>query len=329
MKPALKFLLLILSSLLILGGIIFYMRYQAQYPSTDDAYVNAHVVNISSQINGKVAQTFVHDHQLVHQGDLLFSLDDRLEKAQLSQAKAKRDQAYESLESSQVALQEASALVMQRKAELEQASRHSKRILSLTQKKLYSQDAGDDAIRQKQVAEAAFQAAIKNKEKIQKNLGQLGDQNSRIREALANLKQAKLNLSYTKVYAPASGYIANYQLRPGDTITAFQPIFALIDNQLWWVDANFKETQIQRIHPGQKARINLDMYPKHTFTGMVMSVSPGSGSSFSLLPSENASGNWIKVTQRFAVKIRILTDEHAPTLRLGASGRVRINTTNS
>lgn len=329
MKPFFKFMLLICCTLLILGGIVLYIRHQEQYPSTDDAYVNAHIVNISSQINGKVAKTFVHDHQWVHQGDLLFSLDDRLEKAQLAEAKAKLDQTYEAIESNEMALEQASALIAQRQAELDQARRHSKRILSLVQKKLYSQDAGDEAAREQQVAEAAFQSAIKNKEQIQKTLGQLGAHNSRIREALANLKQAELNLSYTKIYAPASGYIANDQLRPGDTVGAFQPLFALIDTQTWWVDANFKETQIQRIHPGQKAEIHLDMYPKHTFTGEVMSISPGSGSSFSLLPSENASGNWIKVTQRFAIKIRIHTNEHAPPLRVGASCQVRVNTLQS
>lgn len=141
------------------------------------------------------------------------------------------------------------------------------------------------------------------------------------------MAQAQLNLKYTHITAPTSGFIANLTLRQGDTVTAYQQLFALIDNQSWWVQANFKETQLTRIRPGQSATIKVDMYPRRTFSGRVMSISSAAGASFSLLPPENASGNWVKVTQRFPVKVLITAHDPRYPLRLGASSTVTINTT--
>lgn len=158
-----------------------------------------------------------------------------------------------------------------------------------------------------------------------------GDQaESNLKIAKSNLDQAKLNLEYAIVRAPEDGYIAKMELRPGTTVSAYQPVFFLVGSHHWWAEANFKETQLKRIKPGQKATVMVDAYPDHQFQGVVDNVSRGSGAIFSLLPPENATGNWVKVTARFPVRITITNpqDEKYP-LRVGASATVTINTKNS
>jgi membrane fusion protein (multidrug efflux system) len=153
---------------------------------------------------------------------------------------------------------------------------------------------------------------------------QLSDRNNQIAAAQAQLATADLNLSYATVTAPADGIIANINLRQGAAVAAFQPLFALVETADWWVDANFKETDLPRIKPGQPATIAVDMMPGTTMTGVVETISPGSGATFALLPAQNASGNWVKVTQRFAVRIKL--DAPAPDLRVGGSATVTVDT---
>jgi membrane fusion protein (multidrug efflux system) len=143
----------------------------------------------------------------------------------------------------------------------------------------------------------------------------------------AQLDQAKLDLGHTRVTAPSAGVITQFTLRPGNNVIANQTLFMIVEQNNFWVDANFKETQVERIKPGQPVKIILDMYPHHTFTGIVDAVSSASGSLFSLLPPENASGNWVKVTQRFPVKIIIKNPDPAYQLRAGATATATIDTT--
>jgi membrane fusion protein (multidrug efflux system) len=150
-----------------------------------------------------------------------------------------------------------------------------------------------------------------------------------LRAAAAQLDKATHDRVKTHVTAPADGLLSNVTLRPGATVQAGAPLFAIIEGNPWWVDANFKETDLARIAVGQKAKIRLDMYPGVTFDGVVESISAGSGSTFSVLPAENATGNWVKVTQRFPVRISITNPpaEAAKPLRVGASASVTIDTT--
>jgi membrane fusion protein (multidrug efflux system) len=150
----------------------------------------------------------------------------------------------------------------------------------------------------------------------------------KLRAASAGLEKASHEFVKTHVTAPSDGVVSNVTLRPGATIQAGAPQFAIIEGNRWWVDANFKETDLARIKVGQKATIRLDMYPGRTFNGVVESISPGSGATFSVLPPENASGNWVKVTQRFPVRIGFTNppDESDRPLRAGASADVTIDT---
>ncbi|MSP53594.1 MAG: HlyD family secretion protein [Gammaproteobacteria bacterium] len=150
--------------------------------------------------------------------------------------------------------------------------------------------------------------------------------NAQLEEATAALSQAEYDLANTLIKAPQSGVLADLQTRIGDSVTKGYDLFALVEQQEFWVDANFKETQLKRIKPGQTAEINVDMYPDHPFKGIVQSVSPGSGTVFSLLPAENATGNWVKVTQRVPVKIIIINSNLRYPLIAGTSAHATVDT---
>jgi len=193
-------------------------------------------------------------------------------------------------------------------------------------KGFYAHASGDDALRAVTVAKEAVIAAQNHLAEAKATLGKTGDQNAQIQMAQALLAQAKLNLQYTQVYSPTDGYLAKFNLQPGQTIAAYEGLFSLVKDHAWWVAANMKETDLMRIRPGQKALIHVDMYPSHVFHGVVKSISSGSGASFSLLPAENASGNWVKVTQRFSVRVMIIDPSEQFPLRVGASCTVTIDT---
>lgn len=144
--------------------------------------------------------------------------------------------------------------------------------------------------------------------------------------AMATEKTSELNLQYTKIIAPTNGWVTNVRLRPGDLVTVNQPLFALVSDKYFWIDANFRETDIDRIKVGQLVKVKVDMYPNHSFNGMVESIQSGSGTVFSLLPPENATGNWVKVTQRIPVRIRVLNPDPRWLLRIGTSATVTVYT---
>ena len=146
-------------------------------------------------------------------------------------------------------------------------------------------------------------------------------------EAQAAVDQARAALDAATIKSPVDGVVGKVSVRPGDVVKAGVPLFPIVDSSNWWVDANFKETDLTRIHPGQTATVSIDMYPGQEFSGVVEAVSPVSTSAFTLLPPQNASGNWIKLTQRFPVRVSISLKPDDPAMRLGASANVTIDTT--
>lgn len=329
MKKFIKiFIPICVIALLLVGG-YFYWQHQKFYPSTDDAYIQAHVINIAPRVNGKVEAVYVQDHQHVKKGQILFAIDPTPYKIALAKAQAAFSSAVLQYKAANMAIKSAHYQVAQYRAQLVDTQAETQRMLTLVKKHYASKSQSDLAIKNLQVAQASLKAAQSNLAEAVQKRGLSGPQNSHLREAAATVAQAKLNLRYTHVLAPAAGYIANFNLRQGDVVTAYQNLFALIEDTLWWAEANYKETQLQRIHPGQTAHIKVDMYPGHVFNGKVASISDGSGASFSLLPPENASGNWVKVTQRFPVKIIITHQNPKYPLRLGSSCTVIINTTDN
>ncbi len=314
----------------IAGAVAIYINHIKEFPSTDDAYVKAHIVQIAPQINGTVDKIYTQDHANVQKGQLLFVLDSKQEKIAADQARAQLEQAIQNYHANQMAVDSSQAMVSEREAELKQATSHANRVLNLVKKKLYPPDEGDEAQKELSVAQAALVASQKQLQQAKDNLGKPIYQNAAIENARAAVAKANLDLSYTKVTAPATGYIANFTLRAGDQVESYQELFAIVTDSEYWIEANYKETDISRIQPGQNASITLDMYPGIIFHGKVASISSGSGTSFSILPPENASGNWVKVTQRFPVKIEFINlNTKATDLRIGASAKVTIDARNS
>lgn len=315
-----------LLGILLLIFIMVYWRYAVTHPSTDDAYVQANIVNISPQVSGVVHEILVQNHQAVKTGDLLFTIDPAPFMIALQQRQAEYALAKQKMAADQDAVTTATAVLAQRQAELVNAKLDSNRAIKLAKQGVLSRQAADDAKARIITAQAVFDAASAQLKQAQDIFGQAGQDNATLKQAEAAVDLAQLNLTYTKIYAPANGKVENLSLRSGAVVNANTAVFAVIDDTEWWVDANYNETDMRRIRVGQKAEVEMDMYPGKQFTAVVESISAGSGASFSLLPPENATGNWVKVTQRFPVRVRLYTPHDHTPFRVGASATVTINT---
>lgn len=318
-------LLILVIAALVIAGTVYYIHGK-NYPSTDDAYIQANVIDVAPQVNGRILSVSVKDQEYVKKNQLLFTIDPTPFNFALQKATADLTTAQQQAAAAENAVQAAAALLAQREAELINAKKNYDRVTTLVKEAFYAQSSGDEAVRELAVAKQAVIAARDNLAEAKATRGKLGDQNAQILAAKAALAEAALNLQYTKITAPSSGQIAQLTLRPGQTVTAYQSLFSLVSDKKWWATANMKETDLSRVRVGQSALVHVDMYPQHVFKGVVTSVSPGSGASFALLPPENATGNWVKVTQRFPVRIDIAHPDAAFPLRIGASCTVSINT---
>lgn len=310
------------------GGYRYYLH-QKYFPSTNDAYLQANVVHIAPRVNGIVKTIFIENHQRVKKGQLLFFIDPEPYQIALNQAIAELHNTIQQVHAAQADVDTARSLLLEREAERNNIFKSHHRIMTLVKQQLYPLAKGDEITSKLTVADAAVRAAKSQLKEAIEKLGHPGENNARIQEAKAAVAKAKLNLRYTHVSSPGNGYIVQFNLRKGQVVTAYQQLFSLIEDKDWWVSANFKETDLERIRPGQPVEITVDMYPNHHFQGTVDSISAGSGALFSLLPPENATGNWVKVTQRFPVRIKIHSQDQNYPLRMGASCTVTVNTTNA
>jgi membrane fusion protein, multidrug efflux system len=305
-------------------GYFWYHHYTALHPSTDDAYVQANVVKVAARVPGQVLALKVQNHQQVKQGQLLFVLDPQPYQLAINQAKANLQQAQQQVASLNNKVMADQAVIKERQAQLHLAKESAKRIMPLVAKNYQAATVGDNTKAQLQQAQQALIEAQQQLKADQQLLGKF-NQNGKIAAAKVALAQAQLNLKYTRVYAVQSGYISQLSLRAGDYVTIGQPLFTLIEKGNWWVNAFFREDQIANIRTGQKVAVKLDAYGNKIFQGVVQNISYASGTSFSLLPTENGSGNWVKVSQRFPVKIKLQTPLKNYPYRVGASAFVTVN----
>ena len=306
-----------------------YWDYRELHPTTDDAYVQAHIVAIAARVSGPVVAVHVGENDYVEAGAPLFDIDPAVFQAAVDSAEANYEMAAQDTGASDAEVGVASSTVEERNVALARAKRSLERATTLAESSLISEAEFDNAKATFAEASASLDSARADLRRARSKLGAIGPSNARQRAARAALTAAELELSFSRVLAPVAGWISNIALREGAMIIAERPQFSIVEDQHWWVEANFKETDLHHMRPGLKAVISIDMYPDLHLTGAVESLGAGSGAVFSLLPPENATGNWVKVTQRFPVRISIDPRADDPTnerpLRVGASATVAID----
>jgi membrane fusion protein (multidrug efflux system) len=294
-----KVIIIVLAILMVLG--LSYLRYAMSHESTDDAFVTGHIVAVSSKVDGHIEKVYVNDNQWVEEGDLLAGIDPNDFQVSL-------DLAIAGLSAAQAAAEQARAQVIAAEVEAKRTGKDRERY-----QQLFDAKAG---ITQQQLdnATAAANSATAQLEMANK---QVAVAEAKILEAKAAVDKAQLNLSYTRISAPQSGRITNKAIEAGEYIRTGQPLMTIVPQEVWVV-GNFKETQLKYMRPGQPVKIKVDAYPQKFFKGHIDSIQAGTGAVFSLLPPENATGNYIKVVQR--VPVKILFDEDANNLKMLSPG---------
>jgi membrane fusion protein (multidrug efflux system) len=306
-------LLISLAGLAAVGVGVAWWLDARDYEATDDAFIDAHMVRVAPQVTGRVATVPVDDNQAVAAGQLLVKIDPAPLRAKLDQAEANQANALGLLAQARAQRVVVEANADQARAQVGVAEANAtnamaglKRSQSLIAKLAVSQQALDDAVAAARRTSAALIAAQKGLEAAEAQFGvtksQIDTAEAALRSAAAQAEQARLDLSYTEVTAAEAGTIAHKNVSPGDYVQIGQNLIALVPLKVW-ITANFKETQLDLMRAGQPVEIHVDAYPGQTFHGHVDSFQRGSGPAFSLLPPENATGNYVKVVQRVPVKI--------------------------
>jgi membrane fusion protein (multidrug efflux system) len=312
------------------GGAYFYVK-GSRYQSTDDAYAQAATVSISANVGGRVSEIEVRDNELVQRGATLFKLDDAPFRIAVSDAEAHRADSRLQIESLKSTYRQRQVELHAARDTQTYAQQQYDRQTRLLASGISSQAQFDQAAH---ALDAARQQVADVQQQIGVALANLGgdpniapERHPLVAQAQAALDRAQLNLSYTVIGAPTDGVVAKVeQLQVGDTIAASAPVFALVSTRDVWIEANFKEVQLARMRPGQVATVEIDRYPGRQFSAEVTSVSPSTGSQFSLLPPENATGNWVKVVQRVPVRLQLTHVDAEFLLQAGLSANVTVDT---
>jgi membrane fusion protein (multidrug efflux system) len=310
---------------------LHYYRYLESHVDTDDAYVDGTVALVSSRVAGSITNVYVEDNWTVKQGQLLLTLDSSDFDVRVEQAQAQLERARQSVDELYAGVQAAQSGVALVESQLKQAKIDYDRAKSLREQGVVSIEQYDQADTGLRIAKADEALAEHQLTQAEAALGSEDTDHSRydrpvVRQAEAALKAAKLDLGYTKINAPFAGVVTHKTAHVGNRVQVGEPLLAVVPLSKLYVTANFKETQLTDVRVGQKAEIVADIYPGYTYKGHVDSISMGTGAAFSLLPPENATGNWVKVVQRVPVKIVIegpVPDDKP--LRLGLSVEVAID----
>lgn len=327
----LRWPLMLLAAIVVLGGGTYVYVKGGRYQSTDDAYAQAATVSISADVGGRVSEIEVRDNELVRRGATLFKLDDAPFRIAVSDAAAH-------LADTRLQIESLKSTYRQRQVELRAARDTQAYAQQQYDRQTRLLASGVASRAQFDQAAHALDAARQEVANVQQQIGVAlanlgGDPNIAperhplVAQAQAALDRAQLNLSYTVIKAPTDGVVAKVeQLQVGNIIAASAPVFALVSTRDVWIEANFKEVQLARMRPGQSATIEIDRYPGKRFSALVTSVSPSTGSQFSLLPPENATGNWVKVVQRVPVRLQLTQVDAGFLLQAGLSADVTVDT---
>ncbi|MBW4050686.1 MAG: HlyD family secretion protein [Proteobacteria bacterium] len=310
------------------AGVYVYLT-SGRYQSTDDAYLRAAEVAISANVSGRVSQVDVRDNRQVRRGQVLFRLDDRPFRIAVEAARARLEGARLQVETLKADYRQRLAGLKSAQSALAYADREYRRESRLLASGIASRSRLDRARLARSEAQQSVAAA---KQQITAALARLGGQpdiavnaHPLVEQAQAALDRALLERSYTTVKAPADGIVTGVEhLQVGGYLPAATPAFVLVSSHDTWVEADFKENQLAHMRPGEPATVHIDAYPGRTFRAVVSSITPGTGAQFSVLPPQNATGNWVKVVQRLDVRLHL--DGPLPAVRSGLSAAVTVDT---
>ena len=332
MKPRLRWfrgLLLTLGPLLFVTiGSYFYII-GGRYIETDNAYIKADKVSLSAQVSGPITRVLVAENEHVVQGQELFRIDATPYQVALSRAQARLQGVRAFVEGLRAGYYQKQAELKRDELDLDYNEREYNRQLELSRSKLSS---AVDLDKTRHEMEMARQQIAITRQALDQIVAQLGGDPDRpledhpiYKEVQGSVDDALLNIKWTTVTAPFTG-VAQKKPEPGQYVRAGEPVMAIVADERMWIEANYKETELTYVQPGQPVRIRIDTYPDQEWRGTVTSLSQASGAEFSLLPPQNATGNWVKVVQRIPVRIAIESWDGAPALRAGMSTTVSIDT---
>ena len=318
--------------LIAIGSAAYWFFFIKGFEETEDAYVSGNQVMVSAQVAGNISKINVDNMDPVQAGDVLLELDDTNTKLSFEQAKSNLANAVRQVPQLNYTVKQLKSAVRANEITLAQAKGNLNRRVQLVKDGAIDKESFQHAKEAVELAKANLTTSQNQLEANQALLldGPLSEQ-PQIQSAVSNLKQAWLNLERTKIRSPIKGYVARRNAQVGQAVSVGGALMAVVTTDQMWLDANFKETQLTHMRIGQSAEIHFDLYGKDkTFNGKVVGIEMGTGSAFSLLPTQNATGNWIKVVQRVPVRIQLDPQQLAENpLRIGLSATVKVNVTDS
>jgi len=317
------------------GGLLYWFKTIRPFETTDNAYLKAHISLISPKESGYVREVLFEDNRKVMPGDLLVIIDDHDYQAKVAQAEAQVMLEKATMATLETDKQAQSAMIRQEQANMaaseanvEKSGKDLQRFRNLAAEGAISAQTRDTAESAYKQAKAERDKYLSTTQEAKSRLSSLDaritETQARLKAALAALELARIDLANTRIFAPFEGVIGNRSVQVGQLVQPGTVLAYLIPSDGIFVEANFKETQIARMQPGQTVEIGVDALPDQQFTGMVDSFAPASGSEFSLLPPENATGNFTKIVRRVPVKIRFRAGTSLSRLRPGLSTTVRV-----
>ncbi|WP_051362328.1 HlyD family secretion protein [Solimonas soli] len=308
---------------------LYYFVFGSRYVSTDNAYVKANMVNVSADVSGKVDRIYVRENQFVAAGAPLFRIDPAPYEVAVQQAEAALLQARTEVEALKATYAQKQAALRSAQADLTYRQTEYERVKALQQLGASSKSTLDAAVNALEVARSDIKARQHEIDEVRAQLDDDPDiaveDHPSYKAALAALDKAKLDLARTEVHTPIAG-IASKVPEVGGYVLPGLPVLSVVDARGPWIEANLKESQLEHVRPGQSVEIEVDAYSHTRWQGTVQSIGQATGAEFSLLPPQNASGNWVKVVQRVPVRIAITHQPDEPMLRAGMSTEISIDT---
>jgi membrane fusion protein, multidrug efflux system len=318
--------ILIVTGAIVLGGYVTRLYYL--YPRTDDAYVRANIVGIAPHVSGPIVRLPIHDDQQVHSGELLFVVDPRPYKSALDKAQANLLLTNLQIKALEDAIRSANARQLQLQADAAYDQQYLQRIEPLLKRHFVTANDVFNARSRLEAAEAGVESARSDVRRAQNDLGQYGDINARRKAAEAAVYGTKLNVGYCWVRAPFDGYVTNLNIAVGQYANEGREVLSLVDNRQWYVLANFRENFLAHIRPGMRAEVYLLSYPNKRFHGRVQGIGwalyQDNGASVEGLPQVQATLNWVRLSQRFPVRIILTDPDPSFPFRMGATAVVTI-----